>query len=225
VNRWDPSGLCWGWNLVCDAGQAYNDTNNALNQAWDATGSQLLHGNWSPSQLTSPSDWSASLNWANRSIDPVYAIYHSYNLIWQAGESGCGWSSLLGLLPAALLSDVSLAAPEGEEAAVGADATESAINKVISETTAASGNLTSSSTLTAAEALEAGEEWVGPGYKEVGKPGSGVFQSADGSRQFRIDPTSIAGQHAPGVPHFHLELLGPGGRPIVNNHIPFVDGP
>jgi len=32
------------------------------------------------------------------------------------------------------------------------------------------------------------------------------------------------GNHAPGVPHVHLEIYAPGARvPSVNNHIPFVD--
>jgi hypothetical protein len=110
TEKWEPV------NPLSDLAQAYDDTNSALNGAWDATGSQLVHGNWSPGQLISGADWSASLNWANRSIDPVYAIYHSYNLIWQAGANGCGWDTLLGLLPGAIIADVSIA-PGDEEGA------------------------------------------------------------------------------------------------------------
>jgi RHS repeat-associated protein len=99
----------------------------------------------------------------------------------------------------------------------------SIIDDVIAETRAGSGNLTSKFTLTADQALSAGEKWVGPGYTEIGKPGSGVFRSADGARQFRIDNGSITGAHNPGVPHVHLETISPGSKvPIANNHIPFT---
>jgi hypothetical protein len=98
----------------------------------------------------------------------------------------------------------------------------SVVEDVITETRAGSGNLTSNYTLTADEALTAGERWVGPGYSEIGKPGSGVFRSADGTRQFRIDNGSITGAHNPGVPHVHLETISPGSKvPLANNHIPF----
>jgi hypothetical protein len=99
------------------------------------------------------------------------------------------------------------------------------VDDVIAETTnATSRNLTSAHTLTADEALDAGQQWVGDGYTELGKPGSGVFRSADGTRQFRIDDGSLTGSHAPGVPHVHLETYAPGARiPSVNNHIPFVN--
>lgn len=98
------------------------------------------------------------------------------------------------------------------------------VDRVIAETVASRGPLTSAHILSADQALTAGERWVGPGYRELGKPGSGVFRSADGLRQFRIDNGSLSGSHAPGVPHVHLEGFGPGAkRPYVNNHIPFTD--
>ena len=97
------------------------------------------------------------------------------------------------------------------------------VDKVIVEALAGKGNLTSKLKLTADEALQAGEKWVGKGYKER-KVGSGVFVSADGQRQFRMDNNSILGNHAPDVPHVHLETLAPGQKyPIANNHIPFHD--
>jgi hypothetical protein len=100
----------------------------------------------------------------------------------------------------------------------------SVIDDVMAETRAGAGNLTSKYTLTADEALTAGERWVGPGYSELGKPGSGVFRSADGTRQFRIDNGSITGAHSPGVPHVHLETISPGSKvPVANNHIPFTE--
>jgi hypothetical protein len=40
--------------------------------------------------------------------------------------------------------------------------------------------------LTSDEAIEAGQRWVGEGYREVGDMGSGVFHGADGSRQSRM---------------------------------------
>jgi RHS repeat-associated protein len=99
----------------------------------------------------------------------------------------------------------------------------SVIDDVIAETQAGARNLTSRFTLSADEALTAGERWVGPGYTELGKPGSGVFRSADGTRQFRIDSGSITGAHSPGLPHVHLETIVPGSPvPIVNNHIPIA---
>ena len=100
----------------------------------------------------------------------------------------------------------------------------SVIDDVMAETRAGAGNLTSKYSLTADEALTAGERWVGSGYTELGKPGSGVFRSADGTRQFRIDNGSITGAHSPGVPHVHLETISPGSKvPVANNHIPFTE--
>jgi hypothetical protein len=78
--------------------------------------------------------------------------------------------------------------------------------------------------LTADESLEAGQKFVGDNYTEIGKPGSGVFRSADGTRQFRMDNGSLSGSHPPNKPHVHLETYKPGAnKPTVNNHIPFVD--
>jgi hypothetical protein len=96
------------------------------------------------------------------------------------------------------------------------------VDDVIAETASATKkNITSAHTLTPAEALEAGQRWVGEGYSEIGKPGSGVFRSADGTKQFRMDEGSLLGNHAPNVPHVHLETYLPGARlPSVNNHIP-----
>ncbi|WP_415635166.1 Hint domain-containing protein, partial [Propionibacterium acidifaciens] len=97
------------------------------------------------------------------------------------------------------------------------------VDKVIQETQQNTGKFTSKYTLTEDEALEAGEKWLGNGYKELGKPGSGVFKSTDGTRQFRIDSSSLAGSHSPWVPHFHLERLAPGAtKPFANNHIPLI---
>ena len=99
------------------------------------------------------------------------------------------------------------------------------VDDVISETlNSTRKNTTSNYILTADEALEAGVKFVGPGYKEIGKPGSGVFRSADETRQFRMDNGSLSGSHPPNKPHVHLETYKPGAnKHIVNNHIPYVD--
>jgi RHS repeat-associated protein len=96
----------------------------------------------------------------------------------------------------------------------------SRIEGVIAETLSGKGNITSVFTLSADELLSAGQKILGKNYVEIGKPGSGVFRSSDGTRQFRIDGNSLLGNHAPGLPHGHLEFYAPNGnRPISNNHI------
>ena len=113
-----------------------------------------------------------------------------------------------------------LPGPKGLKAAKGM----SKADAVIAETLVGKGNLTSATKLSSNELLQAGEKFLGPRYKEIGKPGSGVFRSADGTRQFRIDGNSLSGNHAPGVPHGHLETYAPGAaKPTTNNHIPFLD--
>ena len=50
------------------------------------------------------------------------------------------------------------------------------------------------------------------------------FLHVDGTMQFRIDDGSLAGSHAPHVPHVHLETYAAGAnKPTVNNHIPFTE--
>jgi RHS repeat-associated protein len=124
---------------------------------------------------------------------------------------------LLGVSGAASVARAGSAGAEGAKGGSKADA-------VIAETLAGKGNLTSQHMLKADELLMAGEKFLGQGYKEIGKPGSGVFRSADGTRQFRIDGNSLSGNHAPGIPHGHLETYAPSAaKPLTNNHIPFVD--
>lgn len=116
-------------------------------------------------------------------------------------------------------AEISICAGPGSIRAIGTRAA-----FVISETLAGSGNFTSRFVLTVDELLDTGMSFLGKGYREIGKPGSGVYRSADGLRQFRIDNSSIAGGHSPNVPHGHLETYAPGGvRPISNNHIQFVE--
>lgn len=98
--------------------------------------------------------------------------------------------------------------------------TGSKIDSVISETLAGKGNFTSKLTLNSDEALNAGLKYLGKDYMEIGKPGSGVFRSSDGLRQFRIDNNSLLGGHQPFEPHFHLELYSPNStKSLINNHI------
>jgi hypothetical protein len=95
---------------------------------------------------------------------------------------------------------------------------------VIAETLAGSGNFTSKFVLRSDDALQAGQDFLGVDYRELGQPGSGVFRSADDVRQFRMDPRSLEGLHAPWVPHVHFELYNPGDElPYVNNHVPLLD--
>jgi hypothetical protein len=105
------------------------------------------------------------------------------------------------------------------------DASRSKVDDVIEETLKSNKkNITSKHTLTVDEALEAGEKFVGPGYKEIGKSGSGVFRSADGTSQFRMDSGSLSGSHPPNKPHVHLETYKySANKPTVNNHISYVD--
>ncbi|EPU8566677.1 hypothetical protein ACVZYT_004462, partial [Yersinia enterocolitica] len=98
------------------------------------------------------------------------------------------------------------------------------IDTIINETLLGKKNFTSSTTLTSDEALAAGLKFLGTGYKEIGKSGSGVYHSADGTKEFRIDSGSIGGAHAPGVPHVHFGVKNPEtGKYISNNHVPYKD--
>ncbi|MCO8123571.1 HINT domain-containing protein [Stieleria sp. TO1_6] len=103
----------------------------------------------------------------------------------------------------------------------------SKIDDVISETLggrqrAGVRRIDSAHTLTENEALEAGIKFLGPDYREIGQSGSGVYRSADGTRQFRMDNSSLMGDHEPFAPHVHLETFRGGRQPFVNNHIPII---
>lgn len=98
------------------------------------------------------------------------------------------------------------------------------VDAVINETLSGKKDFTSSMTLTTDEALSAAQKYLGPEYREIGKPGSGVFHSADGTKEFRIDSGSISGAHAPGVPHVHFGVKDPvSGKYITNKHVPYTD--
>jgi filamentous hemagglutinin len=74
--------------------------------------------------------------------------------------------------------------------------------------------------MNAGDALRQGLNWIGPGYREVGPRGSGVFRSADNMRQFRITNADITGSHGSLGPHVHFESLNNQGRVVENLHIP-----
>jgi hypothetical protein len=84
------------------------------------------------------------------------------------------------------------------------------------------GNVSHGGPLTPEQALAAGRKWLGDGYKEVGKPGSGVFVSQDGKRRFRMTGTDLEGRHGTIGPHVHFEALDNNGNPIENNHVPLL---
>ncbi|MET9046059.1 RHS repeat-associated core domain-containing protein [Streptomyces sp. NPDC004362] len=94
---------------------------------------------------------------------------------------------------------------------------------VISETQSGKGSIIGKNPVNGDQALDAGIEFLGPGYKELGK-GRGVFRSADGLRQFRMDPDSLEGGHWPDVPHVHFQIFERAGdkKSIVNNHVPLI---
>ncbi|MEU6055814.1 polymorphic toxin-type HINT domain-containing protein [Streptomyces xanthochromogenes] len=94
---------------------------------------------------------------------------------------------------------------------------------VADETRSGMGSIVSKHSLNADQALDVGLEFLGPGYKELGK-NRGVFRSADGLRQFRIDPDSLDGNHWPDVRHIHLQIFAHPGdkKSLVNNHIPLI---
>lgn len=99
------------------------------------------------------------------------------------------------------------------------------LGDLLQETLAGKRNFTSRYMVSGSEALSAGEAFLGEGYTELGQSGSGVFRSADQLRQFRMDPGSLGGDHAPFVPHVHFEVFDTPGaaRPFINNHVPFYD--
>ena len=69
---------------------------------------------------------------------------------------------------------------------------------------------------------EAGEKYLGPGYRELGEQGSGVFRSADDTRQFRIDESSLNGAHKPWEPHGQFEKIQNNEAQTIN-HVIYED--
>ncbi|MCL1881063.1 MAG: hypothetical protein FWF76_02670 [Oscillospiraceae bacterium] len=86
-------------------------------------------------------------------------------------------------------------------------------------------NITSRHTLSSSEAIDLGIEALGPGYREIGRKGSGVFENTVGefTYRFRMDVNSLLGRHAPAVPHVHLEILDTSRNVLANNHVRFIN--
>ncbi|MFD6279316.1 putative T7SS-secreted protein [Streptomyces sp. NPDC060209] len=86
------------------------------------------------------------------------------------------------------------------------------------------GSIVSEHPMTADEALDAAHRFLGDDYVEKGV-NRGVFRSADGLRQFRMDPDSIQGKHWPDIPHVHFEIFPEPGakKAAVNNHVPLIE--
>lgn len=86
-------------------------------------------------------------------------------------------------------------------------------------------NIKNGTTLTTNQALDAAEDFLGKGYKDLG---NGRFVSADGTRQVRMGDSDILGKHGNG-PHINFETLAPnpnkpGKMMIINNkHIYLKD--
>ncbi|WP_234637086.1 RHS repeat-associated core domain-containing protein [Delftia tsuruhatensis] len=206
----DPIGLAGGWNRF---GYVGGDPLNAI----DPDGLNAVVA-------------------LNRIAELGRGLYYRYGPAiteFIAGASGVNGAvaspAAINPLVAQIPTGVSRMAPiargiaEGVESGAFCSAQQtSKIDGVIAETLGGRGNITSGFTLSADELLSAGQRFFGKNYVEIGKPGSGVFRSIDGTRQFRIDGNSLLGNHAPGLPHGHLELYAPkGNRPISNNHIIF----
>jgi RHS repeat-associated protein len=85
------------------------------------------------------------------------------------------------------------------------------------------GNIGNHGPMRADEALRHGQTWLGKGYKEVGPKGSGVFRSADGTRQFRMTNADLAGSHGNMGSHIHFEALDARGKVIENLHVPLIE--
>jgi hypothetical protein len=86
-------------------------------------------------------------------------------------------------------------------------------------------NLIDGMKMTVNEALDAAENFLGKGYRDLG---NGRFVSADGRRQVRMGDSDILGWHG-GGPHINFEILEdnpfkPGKLRIIRNiHIHLLD--
>jgi hypothetical protein len=78
-------------------------------------------------------------------------------------------------------------------------------------------NLGQETTVPLSKVLDAAERWLGPGYKEVGKPGSGVFVSGDGLRGFRMAAGDLANPQ--GANHLHFVSYDASGKVVENLHL------
>jgi len=161
--------------------------------------------------------------------DIAFSGYSASKAAYDIGENGLNLKngselvlSATGLIPGA--SGVG-SAVRGESSAVFQEVRQTIT--LGAETTAVRGTQgivdVTSKPRTVDAALTTAEKWLKPGYTELGKPGSGVFLSADGLRQFRMSPTDVAGSHGKIGPHVHFEKFSPTGEKLKNIHTPIVD--
>ena len=84
------------------------------------------------------------------------------------------------------------------------------------------GNIGSQEPMNAGDALRHALNWLGPGYREIGPHGSGVYRSVDNLRQFRMTNGDLTGTHGNIGAHVHFEILNFRGNIIENNHVPIL---
>jgi len=75
--------------------------------------------------------------------------------------------------------------------------------------------------LTQTEVLDLADRVMGSGYTSIGPPDRWIFRKRVGDvfHQFRMDPTSLAGNHWPNFTHVHFQILDLAGEVLANNHI------
>lgn len=70
-------------------------------------------------------------------------------------------------------------------------------------------------------ALALGERFLGKGYREIEKQGSGVFRSANNTRRFRNTESGLLGKHGDIGPHVHFEKLNLASGDVIKSiHTP-----
>ncbi|MFJ8083595.1 DUF6531 domain-containing protein [Streptomyces sp. NPDC096205] len=191
----------------------------------DAAGDVAWHARttlWGVTAWNTGASAYTPLRFPGQYFDPETGLHYNYFRHYDPETAQYLTKDPLGLAPAPLptayvdnphtWSDPLGLAPECEHAAV----TETR-NRI------GDGSIVSQHPMNADEALDAAEKFLGDGYRELGK-GRGVFRSADGLRQFRMDPDSMRGGHWPDIPHVHFEIFTPGGKKaVVNNHVPLIE--
>jgi RHS repeat-associated protein len=81
------------------------------------------------------------------------------------------------------------------------------------------GSLTHPQTVSPDAALDIGQKYLGPNYREIA---NGVFRSEDNFRQFRMTLSDILGLHGKIGPHVNAEALDAFGKVVENLHIPII---
>jgi len=165
------------------------------------------------------------LNNPYRYVDPDGNMAET---VWDAANVAMGAASLAGNISA---GNVGGAVVDAVGLAVDVAATATPIMPGGASTAIKAARAASKSTVnvpskarTADQTLKLGERWVGKGYKEMGNKGSGVFRSADGTKQFRMTNSDITGAHGKIGPHTNFERIDNAtGEVIKNYHVPLLD--